>query len=125
MQCKYQKSNGEQCQGNAMKSEEYCFAHHPDYEEKRLAASAKGGSLSRKTNLELPPVSLQRPTDVVGVLEETINGVRDGSIPPNIANTLAYICSHALRAMEAANLDGRLEIVESILLERKTIKKGK
>ena len=125
MKCQFTKSSGEQCHANALRDEQYCFAHHPDYEEKRLAASAKGGALSRKTKLDLEPIIMRQPGDVVAILEETINGVRSGSIPPHVANTLAYICSHALKAMEASNLSGRLEMVESILLQRKTVKRGK
>jgi len=125
MQCSYMNSNNTQCQAHAMKDGQFCFRHNPEMKEKQLAASAKGGTLSRRDHLNMDPRTLRRPEEVVILLEEVINGVRAGTIPPQLANTLAYVASHLLRAMESAQLDGRLEIVESILMQRKTVKKGR
>lgn len=123
MKCAYVKADGEHCQANSMKNSEFCFSHNPATKEKHALAVVKGGKMSRRNRLNLPSVPVRNPEDVINVLEEAINGVRSGVIPPNIANTLAFICSHALRAMEASNLDERLEIVESVLMQRKTVKR--
>ncbi len=125
MRCTYVNANGEQCQANAMKKSQYCFAHNPDTREDHALAVAKGGKMSKRDRLSLPPAPMKNPSDVVSILEETINGVRGGTIPPQIANTIAYICSHALKAMENANLDERIEMIESVLFERKTTLKRK
>jgi hypothetical protein len=119
MKCTYTKSNNKQCQAYATKKSKLCFVHDPENQEKRLVAAAKGGALSKKNQYHLEPISINSPSHIVNILEETINGVRSGIISSNTANTLAYICSHALKAMEASNLDSRLEVVESILLERR------
>ncbi len=123
MKCTYTKTNGERCGANAMKKSNYCFAHNPDTKEDHSLAVVKGGKSSKRDRLSLPERDVKTPSDVVEILEETINGVRNGSIPPNVANTIAYICSHTLKAMETANLDGRIEMIESILMQRKTVKR--
>lgn len=119
MQCKFIKNDQTQCHAHAMIDESYCFVHHPNTKAKHQLAVKKGGLASRRDRLELAPITLRTPSDAVLLLEEVINGVRSGNIPPAIGNTLAYICSHALKAMEIASLDNRLEIIESVILERK------
>ncbi len=52
-------------------------------------------------------------------MEDTINEVRSGNIPPNIANTVGYLAGHLLKAIEVSSIDKRLEIVESVLIQRK------
>lgn len=118
-QCSYIKSDGEQCNAMPIKGSSYCFSHNPDTKIEKHLAVVKGGLNSRKINLDLKPLSIKNPQEVGKLLEDTINGVRSGEIPPNIANTIGYLAGHALKALEASNLDQRVEMVESILLERK------
>lgn len=124
MKCAYIQANGRTCQANAMKESSFCFVHNPETKEQHALAVTKGGQLSRKDKLSLPPIVMKSPSDIVAILEEVTNGVRSGAIPSQMANTLAYVCSHALKAMEASTLDDRLELVESVLLERKVVRKG-
>lgn len=119
MQCTYIKENKTQCGAQAMKKTLFCFSHNPDTQEEKYIATVKGGENSRTVELNLPPVELQTPDHVVALLGETINGVRSGEIPPNIANTVGYLAGHIIKAMEVANLANRLEMVESVLIERK------
>jgi len=119
MQCTYLKQDGSQCGANAMKESQFCFSHNPDTQKEKHLATVKGGENSRAVELSLPPMSLQEPKEVVSLLGDTINGVRSGGIPPNIANTVGYLAGHLIKAMEVANLAGRLEMVESVLIERK------
>ncbi len=122
--CNYIKENGENCGAAPMKDCNYCFSHNPETQIEKHLAVVKGGLASRKNELNLEPVSIKNPQEVAVLLESTINGVRSGEISPNIANTVGYLASHILRALEASNLDQRVEMVESILLERKrSIKK--
>jgi len=117
--CKHIKPDGEQCRAKAMKGSDYCFTHNPDTQIEKHLAVVKGGLASKKVKLDLEPLSIKSPQEVGRLLEDTINGVRSGEIPPNIANTIGYLAGHALKALEASNLDQRVEMVESILLERK------
>ena len=117
--CKFIKPDGERCQAKAMKESEYCFTHNPDTQIEKHLAVVKGGLNSKKVKLDLKPLSIKNPQEVGKLLEDTINGVRSGEIPPKIANTIGYLTGHALKALEASNLDQRVEMVESILLQRK------
>jgi len=117
--CKHIKPDGEQCQAKVMKGSDYCFTHNPDTQIEKHLAVVKGGLASKKVKLDLEPLSIKTPQEVGKLLEDTINGVRSGEIPPNIANTIGYLAGHALKALEASNLDQRVEMVESILLQRK------
>lgn len=124
MQCTYLKANGDQCQANAMKNAEYCFTHNPATREQHAAAVTEGGKNSSKKDLiNLDPLQLRDPDNAIDLLEQTINGVRDGSIPPNIANTVGYLTGHLLKAIEAADLSKRLETIERVIFERRTIEK--
>lgn len=120
MRCQFIKDSGEQCEGMAMKDATFCFTHNPETQEEKHLASVKGGENSKKNILDLESVAVQTPQQVVVLLESTINGVRSGEIPPNIANTIGYLAGHMLKAIEVSNLDQRLEMVESVMLERRT-----
>ena len=119
MNCKYIKADGEQCRANAMKNSDYCFAHNPDTQTERHLAVVKGGLNSRRVALYLEPLSIRTPQEIGLLLEDTINRVRGGEIPSNIANSIGFLAGHALRALEASDLDQRIEIVESVLSLRR------
>jgi hypothetical protein len=50
--CIHIKDNGEPCGAKTMLCADYCFFHHPDLEDERKAASAKGGKAGKPP---LPP----------------------------------------------------------------------
>jgi hypothetical protein len=64
-----------------------------------------------------PRVALDSPADVLAVLAEQANAVRaDAEADPlEKARTLGLLAGLALRAMEARDLDARLEAVERVL----------
>lgn len=106
----------------AMEGGNFCFSHNPDTKIEKHLAVVKGGLNSRKVNLSLDPLSIKDPKEVATLLESTINGVRSGEIPPNIANTIGYLAGHALKAIELARYGDKIESVERILMERKIVK---
>ncbi len=120
MSCAYANASGEKCQANAMKNSQFCFVHNPATREEHALAVVKGGKMSRRDKLNLPPVQMKNPEDIISILEETVNGIRSGSIPPQTANTIAYICSHALRAFEVSKLNDKVELIQRVILEKKT-----
>jgi len=119
MQCTFIKEDGLQCQAMAIKESSYCFSHNPDTQEEKHLAVVQGGMARKNSEVNLPAVELKTPQQVVSLLAETINQVRAGQVPPQIANTVGFLAGHMLKAMEVANLDQRLELVESVLIERK------
>lgn len=102
-----------------MQDSDYCFTHNPETKIEKHLAVVKGGLNSKKTNLSLEPLDVKSANDVTKLLEDTINGVRKGKIPPKIANTIGYLAGHALKAMEVSKYAEKVESVERILMERK------
>jgi len=121
-QCIYIKDDGEQCNAKPMKGSKYCFSHNPDTKIEKHMAVVKGGLNSKKINLDLAPLSIKDAKEVAHLLEDTINGVRRGEIPPNIANTIGYLAGHTLKAIELAKYADKVESVERVLMERKITK---
>jgi hypothetical protein len=118
-QCIYIKSDGQQCGAKPIKGSSYCFSHNPDTQIEKHLAVMKGGLNSKKVSLDLAPLEIKDAKDVAVLLEHTINGVRSGEIPPNIANTIGYLAGHALKAIELAKYADKVENVERVLFERK------
>lgn len=118
-QCIYIKDDGGQCGAKPMQDSDYCFSHNPETKIEKHLAVVKGGLNSKKTNLSLEPLDIKSANDVTKLLEDTINGVRKGEIPPKIANTIGYLAGHALKAMEVSKYAEKVESVERILMERK------
>lgn len=119
-QCEYiHEETGEECQGFALESG-LCFSHDPNYKDEKMAAVTKGGLAPKKIKLNLTPISIKTTADVLLILEETINGVRSGQIPcSNPANTIGFLCSHVLKAIEISTLEVKLEAIDRIILERR------
>lgn len=119
MQCIYE-NNDKKCEANAMKDSEYCFAHNPETKDALHEAAIKGGSVPKKNELNLPPISLKTVPDVISLVEDTVNRVRGGEIPVNVANCIGYLANIALRALEVGEIDEKLELINSLILGRKT-----
>lgn len=119
-QCEFINSEtSEQCKGFALESG-LCFSHDPERKEEKQQAVLKGGQAPKKVILNLPPTSIKTVEDVVTILEETINLVRSGEIPSsNPANTIGFLCSHVLKAIELSQVDNRLDAIDRIILERR------
>lgn len=118
--CNYIKENGEQCNAKPIKGSKYCFSHNPDTKIEKHMAVVKGGLNSRKVNMDLEPLSIKTAQEISVLLENTINGVRSGEIPPNIANTIGYLAGHALKAFEVSKLNEKVELIQRVILEKKT-----
>jgi len=125
-QCKFNKLDGKQCEAWAMTKSDYCFAHNPDVKEKRKLAVSSGGSQKLKRLDEpLPEIMVKDIVTVKNLLEDTINRVRAGEMDARIANTLGFLSNHFLSALKMEKdweLEGRLEKIEKLVLERKIYK---
>ena len=66
------------------------------------------------------PFRLKTAADVLALLEEQVNAVRDDpdAGPLEKARTVGFLAGVALRAIEAGNLAGRIEMLELVLKQR-------
>ena len=122
MKCEYIKQNNSRCGANAMTDSKFCFRHNPDTEVERNIAVLRGGYALKKNNSSLPPMKIEKSQDVVLLLVDTINKVRGGEIDTRVANCLGVLSGHLIKAMELSELEKRVETIERVILERKTIR---
>jgi hypothetical protein len=117
--CEHKKPNGQRCRAFALSNERFCFSHSPAKTRERQQARSAGGVSRSQKMAVLPPDTeerrLQSPTDVCGLLGETINQVRCGLMDSRIATTVGYLAAALLRGMEHGHLDDRLTRIEAKL----------
>ena len=119
MRCKYQKNN-KKCKANAISNSQFCFWHDPNVkEEDRQLARSRGGKTNKIEVAEpLPKIEVKTPSDVVALLNDTIQRVRSGEIDIKIANCIGYLSGHLIKALEVSELESRLEYVEREIREK-------
>lgn len=65
---------------------------------------------------ECPALSLHSVADVTELLGETINQVRGRRIDPRAANTLGYLATAMLKALQQGDTEARLRAIEAVLI---------
>ena len=122
MQCSFIKPDGTQCNANAMSGLDYCYTHNPDIsdEEKREAKQRGGQNRAVAISEPLPPLTIAEPNDAVLLIVDTINRVRAGELDIRVANCLGFLTDKLLKAFEVSKLNDRVEIIERVILEKKT-----
>jgi len=122
MKCSFIKPDGEQCNANAMRGLDYCYTHNPDIsdEEKREAKQRGGQNRAVAISEPLPPLAIAEPNDAVLLIVDTINRVRAGELDIRVANCLGFLTDKLLKAFEVSKLNDRMEIIERVILEKKT-----
>ena len=73
------------------------------------------------THAKPPPRRLQTVQDVIDLLEEQVEAVRAApwTGPLDKARAIAYLAGVARKALEAGVLEARIEMLETVLGERK------
>ncbi|HPL56506.1 MAG TPA: hypothetical protein PLC05_03400, partial [bacterium] len=122
MKCKFIKPDGTQCNANAMSGLDYCWTHNPDIsdEEKREAKQRGGQARALTIANPLPELPINEPNDAVLLIVDTINRVRSGELDIKTANCLGFLTDKLLKAFEVSKLNDRVEIIERVILEKKT-----
>jgi len=122
MQCSFIKPDGTQCNANAMSGLDYCYTHNPDIsdDEKREAKQRGGQNRAVAISEPLPPLAIAEPNDAVLLIVDTINRVRAGELDIRVANCLGFLTDKLLKAFEVSKLNDRVEIIERVILEKKT-----
>lgn len=109
--CTGKKKDGAPCQAPARPGSRYCFLHDPSQADKAQKARQKGGKerTRKKAPAVMPSVEIKNVGDVVSVLGETINQLREGKLDSKQANAIGYIGNVILKALEGDELARQLE----------------
>lgn len=83
MKCQTNKSDGEQCHGNAM-DEGFCYFHNPSIPEgeKRAVQALGGRNNAPVVENPLPAIPIGDAREVADLLGRVINEVRSGGVDP-------------------------------------------
>lgn len=121
--CKYKKGK-KRCKNFALTGDDYCFFHSPDKAKDRAKAQRKGGKKAlaeKKHILKESNIQIKNTSDVVKLLNKTINQVRTGEIEVKIANSVGYLSGICLKAIEQGDIEERLDALEDkVFSEPKT-----
>src|SRR5215203_3115685 len=113
------RADGVRCKAEAMPEAEWCWNHHPDYEQARRRRASKGGKRGGRG----------RPIAELGALRVENADIRrrllEGELAPNVAavavqsiNTDIRAVGAALRAKEQEELVERMDALEEQLESR-------
>lgn len=117
--CTATKADGDPCEAWAIKDSEYCFTHDPNKTKERTLARSNGGTALAKNTDPLEPMSIETPQDVVLLLEDTINHVRQGTLDIRVANSIGVLSGHLLKALELGRIDSRVETIERVIIGKR------
>lgn len=114
MKCQLKKLDGSPCGSNAMTKSHFCYFHNPAIpEEKKKTERVRGGrNNAAKVESTLCPLKIKHPADVVKLITGTIDEVRSGKIDVRVANCLGFLSTQLLKALETAEFEERLSILE-------------
>jgi hypothetical protein len=110
------RADGGRCKAEAMPEAEWCWNHHPDYEQARRRRASKGG---RRGGRGRPLLELQQTKAQLNKLcDEVLAGTvdrGDASVANQLLNTFVRCISSELQAREQLELRERLEQLEALM----------
>lgn len=111
-QCTAKNRHGRSCGAWALSGSDKCSLHSDPERARRMATKRRRnlGTLAAERHALEPP---RTATDVRNALAETMAQVHGGQLDPRTANTLAYVGSSLLRAIEISDLERRLGALEA------------
>ena len=123
MKCQATNKSGYPCRAHALRGKKYCLTHDPESRNQMKAYARKGGQVKKKIQVQLAPIKFEGDVrEILDLLADTINRVRSNHMPARTANTIGYLASVMIKALEVSQIDDRLKEVERIVLERKIYK---
>jgi hypothetical protein len=111
--CAAIKPNGERCKVQAIPEEEWCWSHHPDYEEERRRRASKGGKRGGRGRPSAELARLQAHFEEVAekvLAGEVERGV--GAVVGQLLNGARACVRDGLAAREQEEFIERLEALE-------------
>ncbi len=122
-QCIGTRADHERCQAQAIADSQWCFNHHPDYEEARRRRASRGGKRGGRGRPSPATAELAR---LQGRLEELAEGLvetprrRDTyAVMGRLLNYARQCIATSLQARQVEELTQRLEALEDALENRR------
>jgi len=119
--CAGKKGDGTPCERIVGSSQEYCYAHDPDYAEERKRAASKAARSPAKGR------STSEIREIKGRLKDLYAAVLEGVVERQAAAVANQIANTQLRAIELERrvreqdeLEGRLDELEELLEKAET-----
>ena len=117
--CSGIRADGGRCRAQAITNSDWCFNHHPDYEEARQRRASKGGRRGGRGRPQAELADLKaRLSDLA---EEVLAGDVDkgvAAVASQVLNVYLRAVSVELKAREQLELIERLEALEAALEQR-------
>jgi hypothetical protein len=110
--CETITKSGQQCRGRALPGETYCAVHSPQ--------ANVGRSLGRQHRSTIVRAAKRLPPDMrqlVDMLAEGVEDVRDGKLKPAQLSAMAAGASAAVKVLELALLTAELEVLRGQVAE--------
>jgi hypothetical protein len=106
--CHHISKIGSRCMADPQTGKNYCFFHDPEQKKKQAEARKQGGETrSRQTEPEiklprnLPVVPLEKFSDVLDLLGQTINHLFSGEMDVAAARAIGYLAGLLQRSLKA------------------------
>jgi len=112
VQCQKEKRNGSQCGARARSGRKYCALHSEP------GKAAELGSKRGRRRAVYSPDGLKEfaaprsAADLRDLLAQSIIEIRAGKLDPKLANSISYLGTGFLRALEVSDLESRLQTLE-------------
>jgi len=112
MQCQKRKRDGKRCEARALSGRRWC-AFHADPSRASKLGRRGGRRRAVRCPQELkvfdPPKSA---ADLRDLLSQSIIELRTGTLDPKLANSISYLGTGFLKAIEASETESRLDAIE-------------
>ncbi len=118
--CSGIRADGGRCKAQAIRDSDYCFNHHPDYEEERRRRASRGGKRGGRGRPVSELARLQ--TRFEELAEQVLSGEMDrarAAVACQLLNGARSCVRDALTAREQEELIERLEALEGALEQNK------
>ena len=94
--CSGIRADGGRCRGQAIANSNWCFSHHPDYEERRRRRASKGGKRGGRGR------PLLEVHDVAHQLQGLVGKVLAGKLDRGDASVCGQLLNYKTRAFDVA-----------------------
>jgi hypothetical protein len=117
--CSGIKADGGRCKAQAISGSEWCFNHHPGYEEQRRRRGSRGGKRGARGRPVVELSGIKRRLEELA--EDVLEGRKDrqdAAVADQLYNYAIRAVSVGLKAREQQELEARIEELEDLLAKR-------